>query len=515
MIATMDLSFNLSTISCIALIAPSILIYLLNKLTTWEHIVPPSIRWIDRRPELLSYIRSKARSFFAMRENVIEAYKLNKEGHPVALAIAFGRPQIVLPPKYIKWIVDQPESKLSIDPIHNEFHAFLRDGLVGDHMVQEVMRKELAVNLAKLTEEMNEEIVCSLEDVYGGEGGGNGEWKTLPLKDSMRIVTARISNRLFVGKELGRNEEYLKHAIGVGMAVMPQTVVQDLIPRPLKRPLSFATKIFTSFSLGGFTRLLRPVAEQRVREVQGVAGGEGDTHPHELLTWMARRAVQRGESPSVIIDRLIFRIAATNLASIETTTDTVTKCLQDITKFSEEGGKDYLERMREEARTVFESCNYAPAKADIDKLVHIENALKESLRLGAVLPALIRQVTTRTGLTLDDGTHLPFGARISVAAYAIHRDEDKWTDATTYNPSRHEQDGLPMSRASERFLSFGLGKRACPGRFFVTDEMKLLFAHLLVKYEFRVVTPPRTKVGLLQELAMRGPQEQLVIRQIK
>jgi cytochrome P450 len=297
------------------------------------------------------------------------------------------------------------------------------------------------------------------------------------------------------------------------MAVLPQTLLQDFLPRLLRPPFSFATKLFTRLSLAGITKHLGPVIRQRIADIQTL---EKDQLPRKLLTWLAQRALQRGESPASLEHTLIARIAVVNLAAIETTANAMTKCLEDI---AAEGTKDYLALMKEEARAVLASCNgkdsAPPTKADVDKLVHIDHALKESLRLGMVLPGLIRQVTAPNGVTLDDGTHLPYGARISVAAYGIHRDEENWPDATTYNPSRHEGDSLPMSRGTEKYLAFSMGRRACPGRFFVSDEMKLLTAYIITRYEIKVVKPPVTKVGFVKELTMRGPQEQLLVRRIK
>ncbi|KAL3485299.1 cytochrome P450 [Aspergillus germanicus] len=486
-----------------------IFLTLVNKLTTWEHIVPPGIPWIDRRAEPFSYLRSKWRSFFNMRQNMTTAYyTINKQqDRAAAMAIAFGRPQIVLPPKYVRWIATQPDTVLSMDPINDEFHYFLRDGLVGDLLLNEALRRELSQYLPELIAEVSEEIVLAVDAVLGREE----EWRALPLRDTMRTIAARVSNRLFVGSELCRNEDYVRHAVGLGMAVMPQTLVQDLLPRVLKFPLSFATKLFTRLSLAGITKHLVPVIRQRIADIQRL---EKDQLPRELLTWLAQRALQRGESHASLEHTLVARIAVVNLAAIETTVKALTTCLEDI---AAEGTKDYFARMKEEARTVLASCNNdtPPTKADVDKLVHIDRALKESLRLGMVLPGLIRQVTAPNGVTLDDGTHLPCGARISVAAYGIHRDEENWPDATTYNPSRHEADSLPMSRGTEKYLAFSMGRRACPGRFFVSDEMKLLTAYIITRYEIKVVKPPVTKVGLVKELTMRGPQEQLLVRRIK
>ncbi|KAJ5519612.1 hypothetical protein N7463_000065 [Penicillium fimorum] len=501
----------------IALIAVLLFIVLVNRLTTWEYIVPKEVQWIDRPQEGFGYLRAKARSFSVMKENIMQAYlECNKKGRAAALAIAFGRPQIILPPKYIRWIIDQPESVLSMDPIHNEFHAFVQDGLVGDHSVQEVLRKELTQNLGRMTADINDEIVSALDAIWGN----SPEWKMIPLKDS-------------------RNEDYIRGAVGLGMAVMPETVFQDLVPRPLKGPLSLVVKWINHFYMARFNRHLQPIVRERIQAVQQMEETVGkkaeedmsenldqkpSSLPNDFLTWIVQRAVRRGESPAVIEQRVIARVGMANLASIETTTNTMSKCLADITTLGEAQG--YRALVTAEAHKVLRDCQNLPVKKDVEKLVHIENALKESLRLAVVFPGLIRQVTSPTGATLEDGLHLPYGARIRVAAYAIHRDDDVWPDAITYNPARYESpqapadqttaktpsSRLPMSRASESFLSFGLGKRACPGRFFVTDELKLLFAHMFTKYEIQIIPVPPSKAGIFTELTLRGPQEHLLIR---
>jgi hypothetical protein len=191
--------------------------YVLNKLTTWEHTIPNEVQWIDRRKQPLSYLRAKARALARSKENVLEAYskvcsncrptskllyllnlQFNKFGKAAALAVPFGRPLLILPPTFIRWIVDQPESVISLDPIHDEFHVFVGGDLTGDHSVQELLRRELTLNLDNLTSVINEEIVCALDDVLGH----SSEWKTTPLAEDLKTIVARTSNRVFVGKDL-------------------------------------------------------------------------------------------------------------------------------------------------------------------------------------------------------------------------------------------------------------------------------------------------------------------------
>nr|QIW91879.1 P450-2 [Phialomyces arenicola] len=495
-------------------------LFLINRLTTWEYSIPKEVPWIDRRNEPLSYLRAKARSFTGGKDNVTKAYfEFNKLGRAAACAIAFGRPQVILPPKWIRWIIDQPDSVLSIDPIHDEFHAFVRDGLVGDHSVQEVLRKELTHKLDRMTSDINDEICAALDDVWGL----STEWRTLPVKESTRTIIARISNRIFVGKALCRNKDYIRNAVGLGKVVMPETVFQDILPKLLKGPVSTLIKAINKIYLSGFNRRVGPLVRQRYIDVKNAEDGIGDKDqlPDELLTWMAQRAVRRGESTATVDQTLTSRVAMANLASIETTTAALDKSLSDLITFGEAGG--YLAAVQEEALTVLTGCNYLPEKKDIQKLVHAENALKESLRLAVAFPGLIRQVTSRNGVTLEDGLHLPFGTRLSVAACGIHRDDAVWPDANTYNPARYEMgadaatsgstQGIvsAMSRGTESFLAFGLGKRACPGRFFVTEELKLLFAHMFAKYEIKVAKSAQ-KADPFAWLTVGGPQEQLMVR---
>jgi hypothetical protein len=114
------------------------------------------------------------------------------------LAVPFGRPLLLLPPTFIRWIVDQPESTISLDPIHDDFHVFVGGDLTGDHTVQELLRRELTLNLNNLTSVINEEIVCALDDILGH----SPEWKSISLADDLKTIVARTSNRVFVGKDL-------------------------------------------------------------------------------------------------------------------------------------------------------------------------------------------------------------------------------------------------------------------------------------------------------------------------
>ncbi|RDW69667.1 putative cytochrome P450 monooxygenase [Coleophoma cylindrospora] len=493
-----------------------ILAFSLNRLTTWEYSIPNEVQWIDRRKEAFSYLRAKARSLVRNKENVLEAYfKFNKLGNAAACAVAFGRPLLLLPPTFIRWIVDQPESIISLDPIHDDFHAFLGDGLIGDHTVQELLRRELTLNLDKLTPEINEEIVAALDDVLGN----SPEWKTTSLADDLKTIIARTSNRVFMGKDLCRNEDYISTAKGLAMVVMPETVLQDLVPQILKGPLSRITRVFNNiYAMKRITSHLLPVVRQRYIDVKNVFDGSGDKEqlPDSLLTWMVQKSIRRGESSANIDKVLVARIGMVNLAAIETTTAAMTKSILDLVTLGDEGG--FLAAVQEEALAVLEGCNFEPDKNDVSKLSLTENAIKESLRLQVAFPGLMRQVVNPKGVTLDNGLHVPYGTRVGVSAAGIHVDDSVYENATTYNPGRFMVIDLdargkpnPLWKGTENYLAFGLGRRSCPGRWYVTDQLKLTVAHIFSKYEIKFEKAAK-KTSALRKILPGAPQDHVMIR---
>ncbi|RDL32352.1 Cytochrome P450 [Venustampulla echinocandica] len=490
--------------------------YVLNKLTTWEYSIPNEVQWIDRRKQPLSYLRAKIRSLGRNKENVLEAYfKFNKLGKAAALAVPFGRPLLLLPPKFIRWIVDQPESTISLDPIHDEFHVFVGGDLTGDHTVQELLRRELTLNLEILTPVINEEIVCALDDVLGT----SPEWKTTSLADDLKTIIARTSNRVFVGKELCRNEDYIRTAKGLSMVIMPETVIQDLIPKVLKGPLSRVTKAFNDiYGMKRFSSHLRRVIRQRYIDVQNVFEGAGEKTelPDDLLTWMVQKSIRRGESSANIDKLLVARVAMLNLAAIETSTAAMTRSILDLVTMGGEGG--FLKAVQEEVSAMLEGCNYQPSKSDVLKLTLTENAIKESLRLQVAFPGLMRQVVFPKGVTLENGMHVPCGTRLGVSAAGIHVDNSIYEDATTYNPGRFMVIELdprgkpnPMWKGNEKYLAFGLGRRSCPGRWYVTDQLKLTLAHLFSKYEIKFEKAAE-KTSALRKILPGAPQDHVMIR---
>lgn len=94
-------------------------------------------------------------------------------------------------------------------------------------------------------------------------------------------------------------------------------------------------------------------------------------------------------------------------------------------------------------------------------------------------------------VTLSDGTVLPKGSRLMVAANfmdpEVYREPEKF-DAERFVKKRQEsgqENAWQLATTSSEYTLFGHGQHACPGRFFAINELKILLCHLLLKYEWR------------------------------
>lgn len=98
--------------------------------------------------------------------------------------------------------------------------------------------------------------------------------------------------------------------------------------------------------------------------------------------------------------------------------------------------------------------------------------------------------------TLSDGTLLPKGAQLAAPSMMFDLDPEFYEDPEVFDGFRSFKRNLASEDAgqfdkaqcvttSPSYLSFSHGKHACPGRFFATDEIKLLLCHLLLQYDIK------------------------------
>ena len=368
-----------------------------------------------------------------------------------------------------------------------------------------------------------DEIGCAIDDTWGKD---TEEWKEIPVFDNMMHIIARASNRVFIGLPLCRNEAYLKSMEAFAGDVSMAIILMRFVPKILEPFVGRLITLPNGHHYRQSAALHMPVVRERL---SNMARKDADPdfkweEPNDYLSWHIRLAQKEGNVSEMEPEMISKRLMPLNFGAIHTTVFTITNCLFDVlaSKPSNGANKAPMDVIRDECVEEHKACGGQWKKTNMSRLTHADSAIRESMRVsGFVTRGLQRKVVAKDGIEHEGlGLKLPYGSTVSVDAYGIMHDDNAFEAAETFDAFRfarqREQDDasgsesdedktratlgskqLSCSSTSETFLTFGHGRHACPGRFLVAHELKLLLAYASMHYEIEPLEsrPPNTWFG--------------------
>ncbi|KAF8075266.1 cytochrome P450 [Lyophyllum atratum] len=445
-------------------------------------------RWPGRKLDHIPAVgfQSQILSFIGGFEFIFNTRNLvqrgcDKYGHGIFKIPNLGKWLVVVNGnKYIEDIRKAPEDVLSFhDSVEEQLQVpyTLGASVSQDPYHIPIVRTLLTRNLPALFPAVYEEVVAAFNDVIPLQ---ENEWKKLKVMDTMMPIICRASNRIFVGAPLCRQPDYMDNNIKFTTTVVMSAAILNLVPRVL-RPFAnyFLTSVSTSIDRSA--KHLKPLIDER-RQNLDEYGKEYPGKPNDMLSWLMDEA--KGEEAT--LRSLTRRILTVNFAAIHTSTMTFSHALLYLAAYPE-----YIQPMREEVQQIIDQEGWTHDA--LNQMVKVDSFLKESQRLNS-LGCLMMERYARTPFTFSDGTYIPKGTVIAVAADATHRDDTNYEDPQTFNPFRFvdktkkENAGRKVDMVSVRsdFVAFGHGRHACPGRFFAANELKIMMAHLVMTYDVKL-----------------------------
>ncbi|KAJ7577969.1 cytochrome P450 [Mycena floridula] len=408
------------------------------------------------------------RFFFHAREMIQEGYD----------KAAFRVPRIdqwhivVSGPKMIEDIrlagSDELSSNASIDEIVQTPYTMGWE-ISRNHYHIGMIQTTLTRNILSKYPDMREEMTLAFSD----EMTVSADWTKVPALPVIRRIVARIANRMFVGLPLARDNGYLDLNIEFARHVIVGASIINRFPTFL---MPVVAQLFTNApaKVRKGIKYLGPLIQERLDQEEK-HGRLWSGRPNDMLSWLLDIAPEDERN----VTSMTRRIMSINFAAIHTTSMTFASALYALAARPE-----LAEVLREEAETVI--GEYGWTKGAIGKLRKMDSFFLETQRFSGV--GIIRKALK--DFKFSDGTVVPAGCSVGVAAYPLQFDKEIYPDPEEFKPLRFaESDKLKyrMGTPTLEYLIFGYGKNACPGRFWAVSTTKSMLAHVLLNYDVKTV----------------------------
>lgn len=428
-----------------------------------------------------------------------------------------GRQEIIIPHSKLHRLLEIPDEAISIneallDSLSSDY-IFAHPDLVRNPFSAEVLQRNVGRKLQALVPSTWDEIEFQIDKAFGTL---SEEWAELPLLSTVTTVIFGVSNRMLMGPQLARDIGFRRVVRIYTAMVFAVITILQFFPTWLRTISGLIASIPIHICCWQAKQFILPIIKRRRQEVENESAmNTSNENPisEDYLTWQLRRARDRGNSSESEPDWVARRLMSLEFASIHPAAISMTNILLDL--LSSDPHQCYLTALREEIETTYERHNSIWTMQALSELVRTDSAIRESLRLSSmVMRSVHRKVIDKRGLQFE-GMAIPYGATIATDVWTRHRDPSIYPNPDAYDPFRfsrqHEAhsnskgtttdkqlQGRSITDTSDEFLTFGHGRHACPGRFFINAEFKLLLAYMLMNYDFERLShrPSTHQIGI-------------------
>ncbi|KAL1368214.1 cytochrome P450 93A3-like [Arachis duranensis] len=167
-------------------------------------------------------------------------------------------------------------------------------------------------------------------------------------------------------------------------------------------------------------------------------------------------------------------------AGTETSAVTIEWALSELINHPE-----MMSKAREEIDSIV-GKNRLVEESDIQNLPYLQSVVKETMRLHPTGPLIVRQSTEDCNV---NGYHIPSKTTVFVNVWSIGRDPSYWKDPLEFMPERfmNEEGESELDLKGQNFelLSFGAGRRSCPGAALALNVVHTTLAAMIQCFEWK------------------------------
>jgi tenellin biosynthesis cytochrome P450 monooxygenase len=400
-----------------------------------------------------------------------------------------------MPENSVDWAMTQPDDVLSVTQafleVNQTEYSLGHQRYWGDAWQFSLVKTQLNSILQNLIPSLNDELRFAFDKHFGTD---TETWKEIPLENTLRMIVAQASSRFIVGQPLCRNDDYLKLTYKIIDGVMLTAFVSGTFPSFLRPIAGRLASWHTRRNIEKVKKIFEPLYRERLETLKYEKDDPAHPQPQDQLQMMLRFAQKKRAHELNDLEVIATRLCAANFVSMHQTTITATNMLLNI--ISSNAEFNTIAVLRDEVKRVLGVDGSDWTKDKFAQMTMADSVARETMRVNFPFGnrGLLRKVM-KDGVVTKDGIKLEKGTLISYLASPAQIDPEKFDDPLKYDPFRFSReqeaatDGKPGSNSqafvstSPQYLPFGHGRHACPGRFMVDFELKMIVAYLLKHYD--------------------------------
>ncbi|CAL1375634.1 unnamed protein product [Linum trigynum] len=282
------------------------------------------------------------------------------------------------------------------------------------------------------------------------------------------------------------------------LVLMGTPNVSDFIPALARFDLQGIEKKSKRL-LDKFDEILSSVIEERLRAVDK-RGGNGRKDILQVLLDLNRDGGSDGES--YVTTNQVKALLVVRFLSVKFYITLLRGFLHHTTSTMLEWTMAQLVKHPDAMSKVYKELNEIVGQNDVVEeshlphLTYLEAVIKETLRIHPALPFLAPRCPSKTCEL--GGYTIPKGTIVYLNAYALHTDPQLWEDPLEFKPDRflgvEDDTKFDFQGNNFQFLSFGSGRRVCPGQPLAVNTLKYVLATLLHSFDWKL--PAGTELEL-------------------
>ncbi|KAK1673996.1 cytochrome P450 monooxygenase [Colletotrichum godetiae] len=413
----------------------------------------------------------------SLMKNAREAFK----GKPYRMFTDVGD-LIVIPSQHADEIRNERSLdflKVFVENFHPNipgFEGFTFDGRE-DHLLHRTINKKITKLLNEITAPLSLEADYATRLILGT----STEWREIPFQAALLDLVARLSSRVFLGDELCRNTAWINITGSYSRNTFLAAELLRQYPlwiRPIACYFIPQCRLLKE-QVAEARRVLNPVLEKRQHE-RKLALAEGRIAPSykDAIQWVME------ESQGSPFDPVGAQLGL-SVVAIHTTTDLATETMLRLMERPQ-----LIEAVRAEMIGVLRAEGWT--KLALYNMKLLDSCIKEAQRLKPTTSATMNrkamgQVRLSNGLVLEKGDQCltDLGSMVDPNNYPNPLEFDGYRFIRMRGDPKMDSKAHLVS-TSAAHMGFGHGMHACPGRFFASNEVKVLLCHLLLKYDWKL-----------------------------